>query len=346
MAVRPYKGLPDRWIIDVTVGRKYRHREVFNGTYEEAVIYEEALKQHLSIKNQQIIYKTINEIYSEYMEYVRLHQSKSTYKTKKYCIKNIVSFFGEYSFDMITPQLIDAYKVKRLKELKGKNLDGNRAINMELMFLSNMSRFAYERKYAESYLKEIKKLPYRPRLPEPLEQEDVLRFLEEAKKNPVCYALVLCLYHAGMRKSEALNLKWSDIYFDYGFIKITKSKGNKDRFIPLTNEFREALLALPRNAEYVFVNEKTGKLLTNVDRITRRIAQKAGINRKVKPHQLRHTFATHLLEKGIDLRVIQALLGHEDISTTTIYTKVNLIKLKEAIDALETTEKNKLLPNR
>ncbi len=142
-----------------------------------------------------------------------------------------------------------------------------------------------------------------------------------------------------MRKNEVFNLRWIDIFFEYNLIRVTKGKGNKERFIPMSSHLKQALVTLKRIKTdanpLVFPSPVTGKPLTDIRKAIKRIAKKAGINRPIKPHQLRHTFATHLLEQGIDIRAIQALLGHEQITTTMIYTKVALPVLQNAIHVLE-----------
>jgi integrase/recombinase XerD len=339
MSVRLYKQ-PNKWWIDITIGRKYRFREIFEGTYEEAVIYEQELKKHLSIKQNKKATLTIQQIAYEYLEYVKIHQAEKTWKEKhRIILKHIIPFFGNFTFELLSPKIIDSYKLKRLKELQDKSIKGYRTVNIELNILSNMSRFAFERGYTSEPLKNLKRLPHRYKLPEPLDIDTALKFLNAAKEEPFYYALFLCLYHAGMRKNEVFHLQWSDIFFEHNFIRVLKAKMNKERFIPMSKQLKDALLNLKSlRADVnplVFPSPQTGKPLTDIRRAIRRITKKAGIERKISPHQLRHTFATHLLEQGIDIRAIQALLGHEQITTTQIYTKVALPVLQHAIQALE-----------
>jgi len=129
-----------------------------------------------------------------------------------------------------------------------------------------------------------------------------------------------------MRKNEVFNLTWDDIFFEHGLIRVRKAKMNKERFVPMSQTLKKALLHLKATRTddnpLVFPSPKTGKPLNDIRRVILRIAKRAGIERKITPHRLRHSFATHLLESGVDLKTIQALLGHEDIKTTQIYTKV------------------------
>jgi len=146
------------------------------------------------------------------------------------------------------------------------------------------------------------------------------------------------LYATGLRVSELVNLKTQDIYFDIGFIKCT-GKGNKQRIIPLGDKAKKYLQEymekvrpklVKQETDYVFVG-RGGYSLTRqaVWKIIRFYAKKAGIKSSLKPHVLRHSFATHLVERGAELRFVQELLGHSNISTTQIYTHINRMRLKE-----------------
>jgi integrase/recombinase XerD len=145
-------------------------------------------------------------------------------------------------------------------------------------------------------------------------------------------AIVELLYGSGLRISELINLKQSDIEFEAGFIRVV-GKGGKQRLVPLGEYAREALEAYldsqaqslpPRESNYLFVN-RLGRSFSRVGlwKIVRKQVTQAGIAKKVSPHTFRHSFATHLLEGGADLRVVQEMLGHADISTTQIYTTID-----------------------
>jgi integrase/recombinase XerD len=156
-------------------------------------------------------------------------------------------------------------------------------------------------------------------------------------------AIVETLYSCGLRVSELTNLKVSDLFFDEGFIKVT-GKGDKQRFVPIGNTTQkyiniyknEIRTHIPIVAEYrdtLFLNRR-GKQLTRamIFTIVKQLAEKAGINKTISPHTFRHSFATHLLENGADLRSIQLMLGHESITTTEIYMHVDKSHLRDVID--------------
>jgi integrase/recombinase XerD len=156
-------------------------------------------------------------------------------------------------------------------------------------------------------------------------------------------AIIETLYSCGLRVSELTNLKVSDLFFDEGFIKVT-GKGDKQRFVPIGNTTQkyiniyknEIRTHIPIVAEYrdtLFLNRR-GKQLSRamIFTIVKQLAEKAGINKTISPHTFRHSFATHLLENGADLRAIQLMLGHESITTTEIYMHVDKSHLRDVID--------------
>jgi integrase/recombinase XerD len=154
-------------------------------------------------------------------------------------------------------------------------------------------------------------------------------------------AIIEMLYGSGLRVSELVNLKLSDIYRQEGFMRII-GKGNKQRLVPISpvaDEWLDYWLKdrsqLDIKTEYndiVFLN-RYGRQLTRamIFTIIKTLARQANIHKTISPHTLRHSFATHLLQNGADLRVIQQLLGHEDITTTEIYTHIEIQDLREAI---------------
>jgi integrase/recombinase XerD len=147
------------------------------------------------------------------------------------------------------------------------------------------------------------------------------------------------LYATGLRVSELVGLKFEQISFRQGVVRIV-GKGNKERLVPVgeeamswleryMNQTRKTLLG-ERQCDYLFVtNRESGMTRQAFWHIIKRHAKKAGINKELSPHTLRHAFATHLLNHGADLRVVQLLLGHADLSTTQIYTHIARERLKE-----------------
>jgi integrase/recombinase XerD len=154
-------------------------------------------------------------------------------------------------------------------------------------------------------------------------------------------AIIEMLYGSGLRVSELVNLQLSDIYRQEGYMRIT-GKGSKQRLVPISPvaaqwldywlEDRSKLDIKREYSDVVFLN-RYGRQLTRamIFTIIKTLAKQADIHKTISPHTLRHSFATHLLQNGADLRIIQTLLGHEDITTTEIYTHVEIQDLREAI---------------
>ena len=155
-------------------------------------------------------------------------------------------------------------------------------------------------------------------------------------------AMLETLYGCGLRVSELIGLRLSDLYFEEGFIRVT-GKGNKQRFVPVSPLTQKAInlyrnevrphQKIEKGFEDVLYLNRRGKGLTRamIFTIIRQLAEKIGLNKTISPHTLRHSFATHLLENGADLRAIQQMLGHESITTTEVYVHVDRSHLTEIV---------------
>lgn len=182
-------------------------------------------------------------------------------------------------------------------------------------------------------------------LPEVLTVEEIDRIIEavdmdkaEGQRNR---AILETLYSCGLRVSELCNLKMSDLYFTEGFIKV-EGKGSKQRIVPISQRAikeirywlidRQVWRVKPGYEDYVFL-ARWGKGISRIMifHLIKELADKAGITKKISPHTFRHSFATHLLEGGANLRAIQAMLGHESITTTEIYTHIDRNRLRQEI---------------
>lgn len=316
-------------IINFHPSRNVQKRLVFHGTRAEAEIAEvEGLKLLGRVTPK--AKTTIASVSEEYLDWVKMQQSKRTWKEKKEYINNhLVPFFGNMHPEFVGP-FTDKYKQKRQAEI-ARASGGHRKINLELICLSAMIRWAVERGYCSSLLK-YEALPTRKRVPGTMSKIECLTLINAM---PLFYkALYLCLYHGGMRSEEVKALEWFQIDFTlrktregdtiYGTIMII-GKGDKERSTPMTLMLRETLLA-HRGAQgsgLVFPSPKTGRALTDF-RKPLYAAQRAIKNtRQITPHMFRHSYATHLIEAGVDLRTVQELLGHSEVSTTQIYTHVS-----------------------
>ena len=194
------------------------------------------------------------------------------------------------------------------------------------------------------------------KLPDTLSEEEIDRLIAaidlghpQGERNR---AMLECLYACGLRVSELITLQLSDLYFDEGFISVT-GKGDKQRFVPISthtqkyvnlyrNEIRVHSAPKPEYSNTLFLNRR-GRQLTRamIFTIIKDLAVKAGIQKTISPHTFRHSFATHLLQNGADLRSIQQMLGHESITTTEIYMHIDRSQLSDVLHKFHPRSKEK-----
>ena len=183
------------------------------------------------------------------------------------------------------------------------------------------------------------------RLPGVLDEKDVEKLLEAAGARDFAglrnRALLEVLYAGGLRVSEAVGLDVGDATLDAGLVRVREGKGAKERLSPIGRPASRAIEAWLDQRRFhargdggaLFINAEGGRLdVRTARRIVAAAAKAAGLGRRVTPHTLRHSFATHLLDRGCDLRSVQELLGHENVTTTQIYTHVSVGRLKQVYD--------------
>ena len=185
------------------------------------------------------------------------------------------------------------------------------------------------------------------KLPDTLSEDEVNRIIDavdlstpQGERNR---AILETLYGCGLRVSEVLNLKLSDLFFDEGYILVT-GKGDKQRFVPIApitqkyieiyrDQIRIHETPKPEFKNILFLNRRGAQLTrAMIFTLVKQHTQKAGIKKKISPHTFRHSFATHLLQNGADLRAIQQMLGHESITTTEVYMHVDRSHLADVLN--------------
>lgn len=234
--------------------------------------------------------------------------------------------------------------VSYLAELRKSNIAPN-TINRKLAAIRGFYKFLIrEGRLGENPVANIGLAKVWMRLPDTLSKEEVEQILSQPDaSSPMSIrdrAMLELLYAAGLRVSELVNLNISNINWQVGYL-VAVGKGNKERIIPIGNmaykwltkyidEARPQLLKGKTSTDILFTN-RFGKKLSRQGfwKIVRQYACRAGLLKKIHPHTFRHSFASHLLEGGADLRSVQTMLGHADISTTQIYTHITREKLKE-----------------
>ena len=229
----------------------------------------------------------------------------------------------------ITTDDVKTYMAKKLAD---------QAASTIIVFLSAL-RFAYSGILGEDVTAGIKRPKREKRLPAVLTKEEIKRLLNTipTKKSKLMINLA---YGCGFRVSELTNLKVNDLNFEEMIGHVRQAKGRKDRVfnIPLRllNKLkRQAEKQQKENKIYLFTGPNGQLTERNIQKIVQKAVKKAGIEKDVHPHTLRHSFATHLLEAGTDIRMIQELLGHADLSTTQIYTHISTEELKKIKSPLD-----------
>lgn len=260
--------------------------------------------------------------------------SKKTIKVYLNHIKNFISFLDSNNVEEISEQSINSYILFLLEEKELSHSFVNQAIS-SIKFL--VDKILYQN-VNESEV-------YRPKqehkLPNILNKKEIAKILEKTV-NQKHKSILYVIYSAGLRVGEVVRLKCKDIDSERMLIKVKQSKGRKDRYTLLSKACLKQLrkyYKLYKPEKWLFPGGKVGKHLTerSVQRIFKKACSKSNITKEVSVHSLRHSFATHLLEKGTDLRFIQKLLGHKSTKTTEIYTHVSnkdISKISNPLDEI------------
>ncbi len=249
----------------------------------------------------------------------------------------------EKNYEITKIQKIERKHIEAfLKNLNKKALS-SKSLSRKLTAIKGFHQFLLiENEIDHNIAYDIESPKVEKSLPQVLSVQEVVQIIEAVKgSDPLSIrnqALLELIYGSGLRVSELLDLKTADIHLLEGYVRVV-GKGNKEREVPLGELSIQALrlyLTKSRNQltinsiDYLFLNQDGQRLSRQgFFKILRKIAKSAGIERDVSPHTLRHSFATHLLEAGVDLRTLQELLGHEDIQTTQIYTHISQKHLKD-----------------
>ena len=283
------------------------------------------------------------EVFSEYRTYLKLEKSLSPNTIESY-FRDLrkLEVFSENPPLEVSSSDLDEFLYQYAKE--------NFAPRSQARLVSSVKSFFNYLQWEEwradnpAELLETPKLGMK--LPDTLSEKEIDQLiaqidlsLPEGERNR---AILETLYGCGLRVSELTELKLSDLFFEENFIRVI-GKGNKQRLIPISNytikfiniyrnEIRVHIPIQKGFEDYLFLNRR-GKKLTRVMIFTiiKQLTEKAGIRKKISPHTFRHSFATHLLKNGADLRSIQMMLGHESITTTEIYTHLDDTMIREAV---------------
>lgn len=285
-------------------------------------------------------------IFQRYIQYLKLEKSLSSNTLSAYSddLMKLLSFLNENHADYrsVTVDLLDSF----LATLSDIGIHPRSQARI-LSGIRSFYHFLFIEKEIDHDPTELIETPKIGRhLPQILSTEEIDRLINcidlsipEGQRNRTILEI---LYSCGLRVSELCDLKMSGLYLNEGFIRVL-GKGNKERLVPISakaiNELhlwfydRNLISIKPGYEDYVFLSLRRGTPLSRIMifHIVKELAVKAGITKSISPHTFRHSFATHLLEGGANLRAIQAMLGHEAIATTEIYMHMNKNRLRDEI---------------
>ncbi len=292
----------------------------------------------------------------EFEYYLKITKNLSVNSISSYVadLKEYIAFI-EKNYGISNPNLITLQHIRNfVARLKRKGVSKN-SISRKISSIRSFHKFLHQERLVASNVALLIHPPKKDNeLPTVLSTAEIDALMVAAEGDSPLEmrnrAMLELLYGCGLRISELLALRIADLHLNMGFLNIS-GKGNKERIVPIG---AEAIVTTKRYIEkgrpklktelgdILFVNNR-GKAMSRVGfyKVLKKLTVKAGITKEVSPHTLRHSFATHLLENGVDLRIIQELLGHEDISTTQVYTQVNKEKLKEIYNAFHPRNKSK-----
>ena len=200
-------------------------------------------------------------------------------------------------------------------------------------------KFFYDKILQNRAFNTVKTPKPEKKLPTVLTKDEIKRLIN-AVENPKHRLLIEFMYSAGLRVSECVSMKIDDLDMKEKIGKVKHGKGNKERYIILSqnllNHMNDYIKGKKDNSDFIFSVKGRPITIRQAQKVVKEAAKKAGIRKRVFCHALRSSFATHLLEAGTDIRVIQELLGHSDLSTTQIYTKVSTQQIKKVKSPLDT----------
>ena len=295
------------------------------------------LKGQVPVSNKTMT--PLPEGYSECL--IRMRYSENTRTTYENQMRQFTEFIKPLFINEITKETVNRYMIYLVETRKVSVSTQNTAINAIKFYLEQVNKGDRTFYYVDRPIKD--KL-----LPSVLSEEEMQKMLSCAQ-NIKHRCMMFMLYSGGLRISELLNLKWPDIDESRNVIYIRGGKGRKDRITLLSKlvlDYLRHYKTLYHTKEWIFEGPDGGKYSPrSVNQFIHKYSKQAGIGKRVSAHTLRHSFATHLLERGTDLRYIQTLLGHESSLTTERYTHVTKRGFEKLISPLDYMEKGLNLSN-
>lgn len=296
-----------------------------------------------------------NSYIKSFQSYLKIERglSKNTIDNYTFDLERLCAFLNENSI-AVSPEKINEETIQQFIYSISKEVNARSQARIISGLKSFFSYLIFEDFRADNPMELIEAPKIGRKLPDTLSVDDIDNLIgaidlmtDEGERNR---AMLETLYGCGLRVSELVSLKISDLFFEEGFIKIT-GKGNKQRFVPIApstqkyiNLYRISIrnhMAIAKGFEDTLFLNRRGKQLTRamIFTILKTLAVKINLSKNISPHTLRHSFATHLLENGADLRSIQMMLGHESITTTEIYVHLDRKHLTQIVNTFHPRKK-------
>lgn len=296
----------------------------------------------------------LQDTYLEYKRYLQVEKGLSKTTVEQYCaeIKRYISYFSYID----NCQELDENMINEYIAFRYSSGSKERTIAHIMTILRSYHQYLVLDKIVEKdvscFLESPKQIKH---IPNVLSEQEIIEFLNALPNHTVTHrrntCMIYLMYACGLRVSELCNLKLSQVHLNVGYLSC-KGKGNKERMVPIAN----IVISLLKNyiekdrpeilkgtkSPYLFITHRKNPVSRDEFwNIINKYANKSNISKHIHPHMLRHTFATHLLENGADLRSIQELLGHENIATTTIYTHVSTKAMSDEYNKFHPRKRNK-----
>ena len=297
-----------------------------------------------------------NQALQDFQHYLNLERGLSKNSISNYLldVEKLILFLEAHQI-VETPINIDKNTIQQFIYELAKKVNPRSQARVISGLKSFFNYLVFEDYRADNPMELIESPKVGRKLPDTLSEEEINQLIgaidlskPEGERNR---AILETLYGCGLRVSELLDLKLSDLYFEEDFIKVT-GKGDKQRFVPISeinkkyiNIYRREIrvhIAIKKGAEDVLFLNRRGNKLTRamIFTIIKQLAQEIGLHKSISPHTFRHSFATHLLQNGADLRAIQQMLGHESITTTEVYMHVDRTHLAEVMNKYHPRKRN------
>jgi integrase/recombinase XerD len=297
-----------------------------------------------------------NRALQDFQHYLNLERGLSKNSIGNYVldVEKLILFLETHQLAE-TPLNIDKNTVQQFIYELAKNVNPRSQARVISGLKSFFNYLVFEDYRLDNPMELIESPKVGRKLPDTLSEEEINALIAaidlsklEGERNR---AILETLYGCGLRVSELLDLKLSDLYFEEDFIKVT-GKGDKQRFVPISeinkkyiNSYRKEIrvhLTIKKGFEDILFLNRRGSRLTRamIFTIVKQLAQEIGLHKNISPHTFRHSFATHLLQNGADLRAIQQMLGHESITTTEVYMHVDRTHLAEVMNKYHPRKKD------